>query len=234
MGGKTRFVKRIIDNTAKLRGELDWVEPFAGGFNVTSAAVGVRWGNDVCKYATSVFQALQMGWSPYDVNVTEEFYNTVKANPEKYDDHIVGFLGYSCSFGGKFFGGYTRPTSTRNYVDEQCRALTKQAKTMKDVRITNMNYCDMDIDNSFVYCDPPYANTESYSNPFNSETFYDWVRTTISRNNIIVVSEYDMPDDFVSIYNFETKTTLARQSGETNKRIEHLFIHQSQAILLQA
>lgn len=61
------------------------------------------------------------------------------------------------------------------------------------LELTNLDYRDVKIEeDSVIYCDPPYLNTEGYRIDFNHNEFYDWCRT---QNNIFI-SEYVMPDDF--------------------------------------
>ena len=50
----------------------------------------------------------------------------------------------------------------------------------------------------------------------------------MSKNNTVLISEYNMPDDFTCIWEKETKVNFDsnRTSGEDkNKRIEKLYIY---------
>ena len=59
--------------------------------------------------------------------------------------------------------------------------------------ITNIDIVDYDKidipDNSFIYCDPPYANTKQYAKSFNSVAFWDWCRYLLD-NKEEVKKEY--------------------------------------------
>nr|DAH38563.1 MAG TPA: hypothetical protein [Caudoviricetes sp.] len=46
----------------------------------------------------------------------------------------------------------------------------------------------------------------------------------MAKNNIVLVSEYNMPDDFECIWKKEIKTTLGNNLTSNNKRTEKLFI----------
>lgn len=47
----------------------------------------------------------------------------------------------------------------------------------------------------------------------------------MAKNNIVLVSEYNMPDDFECIWQKETKTTLDNnRTSDNSKRTEKLFI----------
>ena len=59
--------------------------------------------------------------------------------------------------------------------------------------MTNLNYKDVQIEeDSVIYCDPPYANTNSYKIDFNHNEFYNWCR---NQKNCFI-SEYTTPIDF--------------------------------------
>jgi DNA adenine methylase len=84
-------------------------------------------------------------------------------------------------------------------------------------------------DNSIVYCDPPYAGTTEYSNSseFSHEDFWDYVRK-ISENNIVFVSEYGAPNDFVEIWSKNQVVKLdARKKENIFVNTDRLFIHKS-------
>lgn len=51
----------------------------------------------------------------------------------------------------------------------------------------------------------------------------------MSKNNVVLISEYDMPSDFKCIWSKEVKTLLNNERGinnDRNKRIEKLFIYE--------
>ncbi len=84
-------------------------------------------------------------------------------------------------------------------------------------------------DDAVVYCDPPYYGTDTGGyvsmggNTFDSAAFHDWCRV---QRALVVVSEYQMPDDFVCIAQFSHQNLL----GKNNVVKERLFVpgHQRQ------
>ena len=61
---------------------------------------------------------------------------------------------------------------------------------------------------AIVYCDPPYANTATYSEWwFQHKEFWEYVRQ-LSKTNKVFVSEYTAPEDFKAIYEFSQKSSL--------------------------
>ena len=90
------------------------------------------------------------------------------------------------------------------------------------IETTNMSYSDYEYrDGDVVYCDPPYRGTRDYGIQFDSDKFWDWVRTRV---HPVYVSEYQAPEDFVSIWSKEKRVLLSRESL-TAPRVEHLFVH---------
>ena len=81
--------------------------------------------------------------------------------------------------------------------------------------------------NALIYCDPPYLNTKGYGIEFDHSHFYDWCR---AQKELVLISEYQMPDDFIPIWQKNKKVTLC--SGSTKRAEEKLFIHKSQMPLL--
>lgn len=64
---------------------------------------------------------------------------------------------------------------------------------LQSLEITNLDYKDMQIEeDSVIYCDPPYANTNSYKIDFNHNEFYDWCR----KQKNCFISEYTNAIDF--------------------------------------
>lgn len=85
----------------------------------------------------------------------------------------------------------------------------------------NISYADYEYrEGDVIYCDPPYKNTQEYGIQFDSDAFWEWTRT---RNYPVYVSEYQAPEDFVSIWSKEKRVLLS--SNSRPHRVEHLFVH---------
>ena len=90
------------------------------------------------------------------------------------------------------------------------------------IEASSISYSDYEYrDGDVVYCDPPYKNTDGYGIQFDSDAFWEWVRT---RDYPVYVSEYQAPEDFVSIWNKE-KRSLFNHEGISAPKNEHLFVH---------
>lgn len=174
---------------------------------------------------------LQKGWTPPKI-VSKELYNNVKTHKEDYRESLVAVVGFCASYNAKWFGGYagivnTKINTTRNYYDESIRNIEKQMQYLKDVEFTYKDYNEYkDIEGCLIYCDIPYQNTTKYTNGnnFDYEDFWNWARV-VSQKNIVLISEYNAPNDFKCIFKKELTTTLDKNSRR--KGVEKLFIHKS-------
>ena len=92
-----------------------------------------------------------------------------------------------------------------------------------NLQIFSLDYQSVEIPHdSVVYCDIPYRGTKEYKDGcFDYSRFYDWLRT---RDYPVWVSEYAMPDDFVSVWS-RNKICKYSQTNNNRKTIEHLFVH---------
>lgn len=228
MGSKARFNKQIV-NVMKtdLAHASAYVEPFVGGFNMMTAINHEhRYAADANKYVIALFKALSLGWQP-PLLISKEEYNEAKNG--KFTDELTGYIGFCCSYSGKFFGGYAGVVQTkegeRNYIDEARRNLMKQANLLSNIKFCCDSYENLIIpSNSLIYCDPPYANTTSYSTgSFDSFAFFDWCKYQKLMGNCVYISEYNAP--FTEVWNKETKSSLSANgfSGNSKMSIERLF-----------
>ena len=82
----------------------------------------------------------------------------------------------------------------------------------------------MTPDNTVVYCDIPYRNTDSrqYSERFHHERFYWWVRNS---RYVCVISEFSMPSDFVRVGEIGRREICKPTNGKRDMTVEGLFVH---------
>ena len=222
MGSKNRIAKDLLPiMLAERKPNQWWVEPFVGGANVIDKVKDNRIGNDIHKYLIALHKALQYGWVP-PKKVSKEMYYAIKSNPENYANELVGFVGFLCSFGGKWWGGYAVNKKEDNYAERGSRVLTRQAKLFEGIDFREGSYLEMKIPpNSLIYCDPPYEGTTKYKDNFDHKIFWEWCRYMIKEGHTVFVSEYNAPDDFVCIKTIEHRTVLNKNNSY--KRIEKLF-----------
>jgi DNA adenine methylase len=144
MGSKARFSKEILPIILKDRRPDQWyVEPFAGGMNMICEVGGKRIANDIHYHLIQMWKELVVGWIPK--KITKDEYLEVRTDPSKYPAYFVGWVGFNCSYSGKWFGGFAGETKTkigtaRDYQTEAIHNVAKQVEEMKDVIFQNKPY----------------------------------------------------------------------------------------------
>lgn len=229
MGSKNRHAKDILPIILKNRKTNQWyVEPFCGGCNMIDKVGGLRIANDYHFYLIEMWKAIQNGWIPPDF-ISEDEYKNAKSS-QGIEPYLKGFIGFGCSFSGKWFGGYARGKASdgkeRNYCMESKKNIINQSIGITGIKFYNGHYMDFPIpDNSIIYCDPPYRDTTKYKQSegdFDHDTFWDWVRFMEEEGHEVYISEYNAPDDFECLWSKEVNSSLTKETG-SKKAIEKLF-----------
>ncbi len=229
MGSKARIAKYILPIILDGRkpGQY-YVEPFAGGMNMISEVKGNRIANDYNKYLISMWVELLNGWVPQEY--TKEEYLHIRANMDLYPNHEIGWVGFNCSYSGKFFGGFAGKTKTkagvRDYQKEALNNCMGQIKKLRRVIFKNSSYFDLDIPvGSIIYCDPPYQGTTGYKIEFDHDSFWEWCRVKTLEGNQVFISEYKAPEDFICLWSKKFRSSLSAngKSGGSKNSIEKLF-----------
>lgn len=232
MGSKNRHSKQLLPIILKDRKpEQYYVEPFVGGANMIDKVDGLRIGSDCNKYLIALLKEMQLDTFTAP-DITEDIFDRMKKKPSEFSDWMLGYAGFQLSFGAMWFGSYRRDnTGKRDYSSEAMRNVNKQAEKVKGIDFYNMSYIELEIpDNSIIYCDPPYKGTAKYKaneEEFNHEVFYGWVRAKVKEGHQVFISEYNMPEDFVCIWQKEVNGNISKDTGK-KKSTEKLFVHNSQ------
>ena len=226
MGSKRRLAKHIIEATAPYRrpGQT-WVEPFVGGGNMIAAVSGPRIGADAFKPAVDALILIRDHLDALPTN-NKEFTEADYKELRRSESFIKPYAGFAFSFGGKWFGGWSRDGGGggRDYVAEAYRNAVKQSPLLQGVSLVRCDYQGLNIPpNSLVYCDPPYSGTTAYSgaSSFDSERFWRWCQNTATRHDVFV-SEYSCPVEAEVVFERPLKVNVKRE-GSYNAAIEKLF-----------
>lgn len=228
-GGKQKISKPLSEFlNNQLKENQTFVDLFCGSCNVITKIDDkrLRVANDRHKYLISMWKELQKGWQP-PTNLTKEGYYEVKDNQDD-KPYLTGFVGFGCSFAGKWFGGYASSDS-RNYCENAYNSTMKKLKNLNNVQFYNLNYSDVDIPlGSLVYCDIPYKNTTQYNSKevgkFDHDEFYKWVKNNSNKYEIYI-SEYkeNIPDDFEVVWEYNSKKDIRNSNGIQEKTTEVLI-----------
>lgn len=83
----------------------------------------------------------------------------------------------------------------------------------------------MNIKNVLFYLDPPYRNTKQYNKQsIDYEEYYNFCRE-LSKDNVVIMSEYNMPDDFECIWKKEHTVMQKSDRLKADKAVEKLFVY---------
>jgi DNA adenine methylase len=239
LGGKSKISKHLCAAINPIRAGREAWDAFCGGLSMSAelAKAGPVTSSDANPALISLYKALADGTFDPPTSVTEEQYKAGRALPDS--DPMKAFLGFGCSFGGKWFGGYARSkdptdarsTGKRTYASQCRNSLLDDVALLRPAGWTVMccNFLDIapaDVDDPAklcLYLDPPYAGTEAYGAvaPFDHERFWmrvlEWAQYTD-----VFISEYNAP--FVLAPVLEFKHDLSVAGGVTkDARTERLY-----------
>lgn len=230
MGSKSRIKNSIIpilQGIINKNNITTFIDCFVGGANIIDdIKCKNRIANDISKPLIALWKGVQDG---KEIKIySREEYKEINKNKEKYDDFTLGVIGFLHSYNAKYFGGYAGEIITKNgikrdYRIESINNILKQKHKIMNVKFFNKDYKEMkDVKNTLVYCDIPYKDTTDYNNEFNHIEFWEWARK-VSKNNIVVISELQAPDDFICIWQQEVIRT--QNNRDRFKSTEKLFVH---------
>jgi DNA adenine methylase len=150
-----------------------------------------------------MWKAAQKGWKPPRSCTETKFYRLKKTKdkitPEK------AFLGRAAGFRNLYFSTYRNDANI--YI--QAKNVENIGEELYDVKFSEGNFTQFsNLKNFVIYCDPPYRNTtckylrtgQTMSDDFDHFEFYTWLEK-MRQNNIIFVSEYNMPKKYKKIWN---------------------------------
>lgn len=225
-GGKARIAKPLAAYlNSQLKEGQPFVDLFCGSCNVISKIESsrVRIANDLHYELIEMWKYVKQGGSLPD-NISEVEYQTTREFGEPW---LRGFVGFGCSFAGKYFGGYARGSEKRNYCTNAKNSVLAKMKTLKDVQLSNKSYKDVELlENSMLYCDIPYKNSVGYSvGDFHHEEFYKWAEQKQLEGFTVLVSEYskNVPEGWEIVWQHESKKDIRNSEGVQENTIEVLM-----------
>lgn len=224
-GGKSRIAAVIADYINASGGD-SFVSLFCGSCAVESKVKGFKHIilNDKHYYLTALLKGVQNGYNLPEF-ISEEQYKYIRNNKD-FDPVLAGFVGFGCSFGGKWFGGYARSQSGTNYAAQSKRSLLKDMATLMDAEIICSDYRYVAVPKrAVVYADPPYNNTTGYGEKFNTEEFWVYMRLLAETGHTVFVSELEAPTDFICVWEKPFTRTIDRNKNNQFKAVEKLFTY---------
>ena len=213
LGGKHKIGPQIAGYINSLP-DLPYLEPFVGaGWVLQYIRKTDMLASDYHPDLILMWQALQQGWIPPN-DIVEDEYNALKyAAPSA----LRSVAGFGCSYGGKWFGGYARGTNRNYALEAKCSLIDKICRMSPNVIFRWCDYADHAPNDCIIYCDPPYEGTTKFHQSFSHKRFWNIMRKW-SQNNIVLISEYQAPDDFKMVADWYIKSDIC-----SKERVEKLW-----------
>ena len=228
-----RWLVPIIQNEINENNITTYIEPFCGSCSIIEKVdcenrIAADINDELIALLEYVKSDPTLSIAPEDC--TFEHYKDVrenrKLNTGKYSKEYTALIGYCASFGGRYFeGGFGRDSKGgRSIYRERLNNLRNDSLLLQDIKLKCCDYKEfLDYKNCLLYLDPPYKSTKQYSKQsIDYDEFYDFVRK-LSQNNIVLISEYNMPDDFRCIWRKERMVLQKSNRVTGDKAVEKLF-----------
>lgn len=221
LGGKEKISKKICNFLESVRkpGQL-FVDLTVGGCSIISKMQYPKEGYDLHPALISLYKKLCEGDVELPDIITQEEYKAARAFSD--DNPLKAFIGFGCSFSGRYFKGFARNSRGCNYAKSAKNSLIKKFKTLQNVKFEQLDLFLYEGCGNLIYIDPPYKGTTKYSIKFDYNLFWNKVRE-LSKNNDVYVSEYNAPDDFLCVLELKKKLGLRKLDKGQVVTIEKVF-----------
>ena len=226
MGSKnsiSEYIVPILQDEIEKNEIKCYVEPFVGGANIIDKIkCKKKIGIDIHEELIELLKYTQNHELPQ--TITEEEYYEVKKNKWKYEKWYLGFVGFCCSFGSKYFAGFARGNDKRDRVNEAKRNLERQ--NLKNIQFECGNYDSISFKKALIYCDPPYEGVKNYNSTekFDKNKLIEWCLEE-AKENIVYLSEYDIRHpNFKEVWSIQHYKSLGSGINlKSKKSIEKLY-----------
>ena len=238
LGGKSKGADHILQVlNHEMFDNYDYIELCVGYGHILRRVINKKsyTASDINPLLITLLKAIQSN-APLPT-ITRERYNYLRQQTEITLERAVAAFQYS--FNGKEWGGwvggkndtptYSRPNGRIDNMADSRKNYYKMLHnnpTFQATKLTCCSYEDITPFNKLCYVDPPYQATTKYgTQTFDSDRFWETMRQW-SRDNIVLISEYDCPRDFVLVASHPKQCCIAGGHRQTT-RMENLYAHQS-------
>ena len=217
-----------------------YIEPFfgAGGMYFNKPKAKFNYLNDIDEDVYNVFRQV--------IDNKDELINTLEKTPiiekqfkewskgKKEKTDVMNAVRYLILSN---YGLYGKPNTLRiGAANPKCNIINTIDATfeyLKDTYIFNTDFRNIlnkiefrnDIDKTFIYCDPPYINTDNnYSKSFTKEDSADLFQMLVDSKIRFAISEFNQPFILEQAKKYNLKViTIGERINLNNKRIEILI-----------
>ena len=239
MGSKSRIAKHIVPIIQRRIEDYNiktFIDCFCGGCNIIDKVkCDKKIASDNNEFLIELFKHKNELNTLPDI-VTKEHYSECRQayydkDFSKYSQWYIGAIGFLASYSGRFYDGgfngqgFLDGRSKRNYYDEAKRNLLSQINSLDEIEFKCGDYEELysdDIYDCLIYCDIPYKDTKQYNTSlnFDYDRFWNWAER-MSEKNIVLVSEYQAPDNWKCIWEKDLPKTM--NHGNNVHAVERLF-----------
>lgn len=239
MGSKSRIAKYIIPIIQERLRDYNiktYIDCFCGGCNIIDKVdCENKIASDNNEFLIELFKHKDELNTLPEI-VTKEHYSECRQayydnDFSKYSQWYIGAIGFLASYSGRFYDGgfngqgFLDGKSKRNYYDEAKRNLLAQIDLLNGIKFQYGDYSQLysnNLQNCLLYCDIPYKDTKQYNTSlnFDYDKFWDWAEM-MSEKNIVLVSEYQAPDNWKCIWKKDLAKTM--NHGNNVSAVEKLF-----------
>lgn len=226
-GSKTKYCKEIIPilqkyyDSGKYKGFID---AMCGGCNVIDKIKSDnKIAYDIDAGLIDLYHRIQQPEYDFPETITRDMWNSCKNTPNDNPPWLVALVAYFTSYSARGFNGGFAMNGKRDFYTERLNNFKKQIPLLQDIHFETKDLYDLDCEGYMIYIDPPYKDTKPYdsSEHFDHYKFWEKVRE-LSKNNLVIVSEQNAPDDFNKIWSRSTSRNCF--GSELYEATENLFI----------
>jgi len=225
VGSKRNLAKHIlffIQHALTVFPDGKYIEPFVGGCNmIDQVKHHTRIGCDANKYLIELLKVSRSNPEKLEevTCLSRPVYKYLRDNKDSYYEWYVGLMGFMPTFNNQWFHSFSEDLNPGKF-SSSIKSLINQ--DLSGIKLINCDYRNIPIGKgNVIYCDPPYIIEDFYKMPFDHQEFYEWVRSA-SKDNIVLVSEYEMPEDFTSIWQRTVKPGI---NPIARNKVEKLFVY---------
>lgn len=225
-GSKYRISKEVCKIISQYRADGQvFIDAMTGGANIVRRMESPAYAYDIVSELIEMYKSLQNGWMPPE-KIDKQLYD--KAKQGKVYPALTAYIGFWCSFNGKWFAGYIGGRK-RDWIRESYRFIEKLVPEISHIYFEHKDYFSLDVKDAVIYLDPPYKNTTMVGN-YVDKKYFDhtlfWKKAKqLADNNRVIISELKAPDGFKTIWEKHSKTGVrgGKNNSKVIERVEKLF-----------
>lgn len=226
LGGKARIAARLaaIINADRKSPDREIWEPFMGGLWMTAALGGNVRASDLHPGLANLYNQVRSGQIHLPDKLTPDEYRASKSLPD--DSALKAFVGFGCSWGGKWFGGFADGLNGKlTYVELAKRNVELHVQALPKATFSCADFFAREPTNGVLaYLDSPYAGTTGYKAvaTWDSAKYIRRINEWAEAGSILYVSEYQLPIG-QNVFERYAKRTLGAMNGSKEAVAERMY-----------